>query len=188
MQIRVKTKPWGQKRQSVELRNRFVSSHTSGEGFRKKICFIEGSQKHVVSVTLNGRSLKQLGFFLELVSWPNWAIDREGLWLECWPRSWCHYSWAPWSYVEIGEIYRRTNTTATLHRSGLYGGVAKLNPLLSEDKRKHLDIYKKAPKGPSDSEKQDSLIWWTSILSIMFEGKPLCSSPAEYHPKSKVCL
>ncbi len=30
-------------------------------------------------------------------------------------------------------------------------------------------ICKKAPKGPSDSEKQDSLVWWTSILSIMFE-------------------
>ncbi len=36
-------------------------------------------------------------------------------------------SWAPWSYLETGEIYRRTNITATL---------AKLNPLLSEDKRK----------------------------------------------------
>ncbi len=35
--------------------------------------------------------------------------------------------------MEIGETYRRTNITATLHRSGLYGGVAKLNPLLSEN-------------------------------------------------------
>ncbi len=43
----------------------------------------------------------------------------------------------PWSYMEIGEIYRRTNISATLHRSGLYGSVAKLNPLLSEDKREH---------------------------------------------------
>ncbi len=122
------------KEQSVELRNRFASSHTSGEEFRKRFCFIEGSQKHVVSVTLNGRSLKQPGFFLELASLPNWAIDGEGLWLEE-PDG--HSSWAPWSYVEIGEIYRRTNITATLHRSGLYGGVAKLYPLLSEDKRKH---------------------------------------------------
>ncbi len=29
---------------------------------------------------------------------------------------------------------------------------------------------KKAPKGPSVCEKQDSLVWWTSILSIMFGG------------------
>ncbi len=66
-----KNQPLGSKEQSVELRNRFASSHTSGEVFRKKCCFIEGSQKHVVSVTLNGRSLKQPGFFLELASWPN---------------------------------------------------------------------------------------------------------------------
>ncbi len=48
-----------------------------------------------------------------------------------------HSSWAPWSYVEIGEIYRRTNITATLHQSGLYGGVAKLYTFLSVDKSKH---------------------------------------------------
>ncbi len=78
----------GSKEQSEELRNMFASSHTSGEEFRNKFCFIEGSQKHVVSVTLNGRSLKQPGFLLELASWPNWAIDGEGLWLEKWRRTW----------------------------------------------------------------------------------------------------
>ncbi len=60
----------------------------------------------------------------------------------------------------MGETYRRTNITATLHRSGLYSSVAKLNPLLSEDMhmKTHLEFAKKAPKGPSDSEKQDSLV------------------------------
>ncbi len=95
-----------------------------------------------------------------------------------------HSSWAPWST----EIYRSTKSsiTATLHRSGLYGG--RPNSILSSvnTKEKTLEIYKKAPKGPSDSEKQDSLIWWTSILSIVFEGNQLCSSPAD-HPKSKMC-
>ncbi len=42
--------------------------------------------------------------------------------------------------MQMGETYRRTNITATLHRSGLYGGVAKLNPLLSEDTWKHLKL------------------------------------------------
>ncbi len=77
-----KTQALGSKGLSVELRNRFTSSHTSGEEFRKKLCFVEGSQKHVISVIVNGRSLKQPGFFLELASWPNRAIDGEGLWLE----------------------------------------------------------------------------------------------------------
>ncbi len=78
----------GSKEQSVELRNRFVSSHTSGEEFRKKFCFTEGSQKHVVFVTLNRRSLEQPGFFLELNICSNWATDGEGLWLDWWPRTW----------------------------------------------------------------------------------------------------
>ncbi len=72
----------------VDLRNRFVSSHTSGEEFIKKFCCIEGSQKHVVSVTLDGRCLKQPGLFIELASWPNWPIDGERLWLVWWPRTW----------------------------------------------------------------------------------------------------
>ncbi len=69
-----KNQALGSKEHSVELRNRFASSHTSGEEFRKKFCFIEGSQKYLVSVTLKGRNLKQPGFFLELASWPNWWI------------------------------------------------------------------------------------------------------------------
>ncbi len=61
------------KEQSVELRNMFASSHTSSD-VQNEIYFNdfnEGSQKHVVSVTLNGRSLKQPELFLELASWPN---------------------------------------------------------------------------------------------------------------------
>ncbi len=91
-----KNQAQGSKELYVELRDRFASSHASGYEFRKKICFIVGSQKHVVSVTLNGRSLKQPGFFLELASWPNWAIDGEELWLEWWRRTW-------WSLVELHD-------------------------------------------------------------------------------------
>ncbi len=54
---------------------------------QKKFCFIEGSQKHVVSITLNGRSLKQPWFFLELDSRPNWSLDGERLWLKWWRRT-----------------------------------------------------------------------------------------------------
>lgn len=41
------------------------------------------------------------------------------------------------SSVEMGKT-SRTTITATLHRSGLYGRVAKLKPLLSESLGKHL--------------------------------------------------
>ncbi len=42
--------------------------------------------------------------------------------------------------------------------------------------RHTLGISKTAPKGPSDSEKQDYLVWWTSLPSVVFEGDQLCSS------------
>ncbi len=77
-----KNQALGSKEQSVYLRNRFLLSHRSGEEFRKN-----SAQKHAVCVSLNGRSLKQPGFFLELASCPNWAIDGEGLWLEWWWRT-----------------------------------------------------------------------------------------------------
>ncbi len=80
-----KNQAWGQKNC---VRNRFASSHNSGEVFRKKMLLHWSSQKHVVSVTLNGRCLKQPGLFLEMASWPNWTTDGEGLWLEWWPRTW----------------------------------------------------------------------------------------------------
>ncbi len=64
-----------------------VEPHIWGR-VQKKFCCIEGSQNHVLSVNLNGRRLKQPGLFLELASWPNWAIDGEGLWLDWWPTTW----------------------------------------------------------------------------------------------------
>ncbi len=40
-----------------------------------------------------------------------------------------------------------------------------------------LGICRKAPKGPSDCEKRDALVWWTSIPSIMFEGNRQSTIP-----------
>ncbi len=58
----------------------------------------------------------------------------------------------------MGETYRRTNITATLHRSGLYGGVAKPNPLLSEDTWKHTwNLQKKHLKDPQTP--RNKIIW-----------------------------
>ncbi len=135
------------------------------------------------SVTLNGRSLKQPGFFLELASWPNWATDGEGLWLEWWRR--INSSWAQWSYMQKGEIYRRTNITATLHRSGFYGGVVKLFPQWRQ-KKTHLEFTKKHLKDP---QTEINYIIWSDEppfkASCLNESRH-CSSHAEYHPKSKV--
>ncbi len=139
-------------------------------------------------VTLNGRYLEQPGLFLELSSWPNWEIDGEGLWLEGWPRK--------LMVTRLVELHdhvcksEKPKEGQTLQHSTDLGFMAVWpNSILSTVKTDEdtLGIYKKAPKGPSDSEKQDYLVWWTSIPSIMFEGNQLCSLPSEYHPKSKVC-
>ncbi len=55
------------------------------------------------------------------------------------------------------------------------------NSILSTVKTEEntIGIFRKAPIRPSDSEKQDYLVWWTSILSIMFEWIQLCSSHVE---------
>ncbi len=58
----------------------------------------------------------------------------------------------------IGEIYRRTNTTATHHRSGLYGSVARLNPLFSVDTWKHTwNLQKKHLKDPQTV--RNNILW-----------------------------
>jgi hypothetical protein len=36
------------------------------------------------------------------------------------------------SSMEMGELYRRTTISASLHQSGLYGRVARWKPLLSK--------------------------------------------------------
>ncbi len=140
--------------------------HRSGEGYKKNLLHWRFPKSTVASIILKWkkfgttRTLTRAGCPAKLSNWWRRALSRlvtKNLMV--------HSSWAPWSYMQMGETYRSTNITATLHRSGLYGGVAKLNPLQWRH-MKILGISKAAPKGPSDSEKQDSLVWWTSILSI----------------------
>ncbi len=92
-----------------------VKPHICGRVQIYFFCCIEGSQKHVAFIIHNGRHLEQLELFLELASWPNWAIDGEGPWLEWWPRSWC---WAPWSYMQTGDTHCNTPPIWALWRCG----------------------------------------------------------------------
>ncbi len=166
----------------VELRDRIASNHTSGEEFRKKLCCIEASQNHVVSVTLNGRSLEQPGLFLELASRQNWTIDGDGLWLEWWPRT-------RWSLLLNSMIIcgNRRSLQKDKHHCNTppicalcWCGQMKSFPPWRHMKT-HLEFAKKAPKRPSDCEKGDSLVWWTSIpasfCGAVFQRQGLRDSP-----------
>ncbi len=162
-----------------------VKPHIWGRVQKKKVCFIEGSQMHVVSVTLNGKGLKQPGLFLELAKLSNWwrralvSVVTKNLMV---------------TLVELHDHICRLEKptegqTSLQHCIDLCFMLVWPNSILSSVKTHEytLGICKKAPKGPSDCEKYYSLVWWTSIPNIMFEGTQLCSSPAEYHPLSKVC-
>ena len=77
------------------------------------------------------------------------------------------------SSVEWGEPSRRTNISAAIHQSGLYGRVVRRKPL-------HSKRYKaqNAPEGLSDHEKQHPLV------SCLEETRHH-SSPGQYHPYSE---
>ncbi len=87
----------------------------------KKICCVEGSHENLASIILNGWSLKQSGLFLDLASWPNWAIEGEGSWLERWSRHW----WSLWlsSMILYGD---GRNLQKDKHHCDTLGLMAKL--------------------------------------------------------------
>ena len=58
------------------------------------------------------------------------------------------------SSVEMGEPPRRTTISSALHQSDLYGRGVRRKPLHDSP----LGVCRKAPKGLSDHEKQDSLV------------------------------
>ncbi len=62
MDVRAKTKPWGQ-RNGLQSWETGLCWDRSGEDYKKIICCVEGSQEHLTSIILNGWSLKQSGLF-----------------------------------------------------------------------------------------------------------------------------
>ncbi len=68
-----KNQALGSKELSAELRKTekgLCQATHLGKSSEKKSASLKG-HRSIISVTLNGRSLKQPGFFLELASWPN---------------------------------------------------------------------------------------------------------------------
>ena len=61
----------------AELRDRIVSRHRSGEGYKYNSAALKVP---IVPYILNRRGLEQPGLFLELATQPNWEIGGEGPW------------------------------------------------------------------------------------------------------------
>ncbi len=95
-------------------------------------------------------------------------------------------------HVDICRWEKPTEGQTSLQQSTDLGFMAVWpNSILSSVKTHEitLGICKKHLKGTQTLRNSEKyyLVWLTSILSIMFEGNQICTSPAEYHPKNKVC-
>jgi len=118
---------------SVDCRDRIVSKHRSGEGYRKFFAAFKVPMSTVSSIIHKWknfgttRTLPRAGRPAKLSDRGRRALVREVTKnqmvtlteLQCFS-------------VERGEPSRRTTISAALHQSGLYGRVARRKPLLSK--------------------------------------------------------
>ena len=135
---------------SVELRNRIVLTHRSGEGYQNNSAALRVPKNTVTYIILKWKKFgttktpPRAGRPAKLSNWGNPMVTLTEL---------------QSSSVEMGEPFRRTTISAALHQSGLYGRVARRKPLLSKrNMTACLELAKKAPKGLSDHEKQNDLV------------------------------
>ncbi len=170
----------------AELRDRIASRHRYGEGYKKNAAALKVLKSTVASIILKWekfgttRTFPRAGRSAKLSNWWKRALSRLVTKILMVTLVELHDHICRWEKPTVGQ-------TSLQHSTDLGFMAVWLNTILSSVKTHEntLRICKTAPTGPS--EKHDSLVWWTSILSLMFEGNQLCSLPAEYHPKSKVC-
>ena len=148
-----------------ELRGRY----RSGEGYQNKFCCIEGFQwAQWPCIILKWKDVwnnqdSSKSWFAR----PNWAIKgRRALVRDMTKNLIVTLAELQRYCVEMGETSRRTTIISTHHKSGLYGRVARRKFLFSKRHESHLRVYKKAPEGLSDCEKQDSLVWWNQDWTV----------------------
>ena len=168
-----KNQAMSSKELSVELRDRIVSRYRSGEGYQKMYAAMKVPKKPWPPSFLNGRSLEPPRLLLELAAWPNWGIGGEGPLSGRWPRTRpSHSDRAPKFLCGDGRTFQKDNHVVqpALHQSGHYGRGARWKPLLSKMQAR-LEFAKKAPKGLSDHEKQDSLVWWNQDWTLCLNAK-----------------
>ena len=118
---------------SVELRDRIVSRHRSGEGYQNISAALKVPKNTVASIILKWKkfgttkTLPRAGRPAKLSNRGRRALVREVT-----KNPMVTLTELQSSSVEMGEPSRRTTISAALHQSGLYGRVARRKPLLSK--------------------------------------------------------
>ncbi|KAG2457851.1 TCB1 transposase, partial [Polypterus senegalus] len=154
---------------SVDLRDRIVSRHKSGEGYRKISAALKVPVSTVASIIRKwkkfetNRTLPRAGQPSKLSDWGRRALAREVT-----KNLMVTLSELQRSSVERGEPSRRTTISAAIHASGLYGRVARRKQLLS---KRHmaacLDFAKRHLK---DSQNMRNKILWSDETKIELFG------------------
>ncbi|KAG2462973.1 TC1A transposase, partial [Polypterus senegalus] len=117
----------------VELRDRIVSRHKSGDGYRKKSAALKVPMSTVASIIHKWKKFETTRT-LPRAGRPSKLSDRgrRALVREVTKNPMVTLSEFQRSSVERGEPSRRTTFSAAIHQSGLYGRVARRKPLLSK--------------------------------------------------------
>ncbi|KAG2462665.1 TCB1 transposase, partial [Polypterus senegalus] len=154
---------------SVDLRDRIVSRHKSGEGYRKISAALKVPMSTVASIICkwkkleSTRTLPRAGRTSKLSDRGRRALVREVT-----KNPMVTLSELQRSSVERGEPSRRTTISAAIHQSGLYGKVARRKPLLS--KRQMAARLEFAKRHLKDSQAMRNKILWSDETKIELFG------------------
>ncbi|KAK6311050.1 hypothetical protein J4Q44_G00191050, partial [Coregonus suidteri] len=154
---------------SVELRDRIVSSHRSGEGYQKMSAALQVPKNTVASIILKWKkfgttkTLPRAGRPAKLSN-----RGRRALVLEVNKNPMVSLTELQSSSVEMEEPFRGTTISATLHQSGVYGRAARRKPLLS--KRHMTARLEFAKRHLKDSQTMRNKIPWFDETKIEHFG------------------
>ncbi|KAG2456860.1 TCB1 transposase, partial [Polypterus senegalus] len=154
---------------SVDLQDRIVSRHKSGEGYRKISAALKVPMSTVASIIHKWKKFETTRTFPR-AGRPSKLSNRgrRALVCEVTKNPMVTVSELQRSSVEGGEPSRRTTISAVIHQSGLYCRVARRRPLLSKrHMAAHLEFAKRHLK---DSQTMRNKILWSDETKIELFG------------------
>ncbi|KAG2465219.1 TC1A transposase, partial [Polypterus senegalus] len=165
---------------SVDLRDRIVSRHKSGEGYRKISAALKVPMSTVASIICKWKkfettkTLPRAGRPSKLSNWGRRALVREVT-----KNLMVTLSELQRSSVERGEPSKRPPISAAIHQSGLYGRVAKRKQLLS--KRHMAARLESAKRHLKDSQTMRNKILWSDETKIELSRCYVWRKPGTTH-------
>ena len=152
--VRAKTKTWGRRKCPYSSKTGLCWGTALGKVTKNCLQHWRSTRTPWPPSFLNGRSLEPPRLFLELAAQPNWAIGVEGPWSGRWPRT----PWALWQSSRV-PLWRWENLPEVQPSLQHSTNQAFMVEWPDGNHDSPLRVCQKAPKGLTDHEKQDSLIW-----------------------------